>query len=219
MVGLAKAADDKSAGCQAGEPGGALVGGFLRGGVEHHVLVHLVADQQDVGRVEDVLQRQHVGPAPHGGAGVVGAVDQDGAGARRDGGLDLGEVGAECAGCERHPHHGAACEFDVGHITVVTRLQNDHFVPRPHHGQDGGDDGLGGSGCNGYFACSAVLAAVLRFYFCSNGFTQRQHTRHGRVLVLAALHGLGHGLHQLRITVEIREALAQVDRVLFRRQC
>ena len=214
MVGFAKAADDEGPRRQAGETGRALVDRVLRGGVEHHVLVDLVADEQDVGGVQNLLQTQHVGPAPHRGAGVVRAVDQDGAGAGRDGGLDLVEVGSEGARRQGHTHYGAAGQFDVGHVAVVAGLQHDHLVARAHYSQDGGDDGLGGTSCDGYFIRRAVLAAMLRFNFGSNCLAQHGHTGHGWVLVQSLFHGLGDGLHQGGVTGEIREALAQVDGVL-----
>jgi hypothetical protein len=52
------------------------------------------------------------------------------------------------------------------------------------------------------------------FYFCSNCLAQRRDAGHGRVLVVALLHGLGYGLHQRGVAAEVGEALAQVHRVV-----
>ena len=186
--------------------------------VEHHVLVHLVADQQNVGGRQQVLQLEHVGLAPHLAAGVVRAVDEDGAGARCDGGADAFKVGPEAAGCERHTHHHAAGQLDVGHIAVVARLQHDHLVARVHHRQDGGEDGLGGTCGHGDFRVRVTGQAVKRLHFGGHGLAQGGHAGHGRVLVVAGLHGLRHGIHQRRVAVKVRETLPQIDRTGFGRQ-
>jgi hypothetical protein len=83
-------------------------------------------------------------------------------------GRDAVEVGPERARHQRHAHHGAAGQLDVGHVAVVARLQHDHLVARPHDGQDAGDDGLGGAGGDGDLGpasywwpyCAAILAAT-----------------------------------------------------------
>ena len=207
VVGLAKAADDEGARRQAGKACRALV----RCAVEHHVLIHLVADQQDVGGRQQFLQRQHFRFAPDRGAGVVRAVDQDGAGARRDRGGDAVEVRAEAAGRQRHAHHAAAGQFDVGHVAVVAGLQHDHLIARSHDSQDRRDDRLRGPGRDGNFAVWRVFTAIHCFYFASNGVAQRRDARHRRVLIQPGLHGVRDGVDQGRIAGKIRKTLAQVD--------
>ena len=133
----------------------------------------------------------------------------------RDGGGDLVEVGAEGAGRERHAHHHAAGQLDIGHVAVVAGLQHDDLVARVHDGQDDGQDGLRGAGGDGDLARGVVAVAVDRLHLGRNGLAQRRHAGHGRVLVQAALHGVGHGIDQARVALEIGEALAQVDRTFF----
>ncbi len=60
--------------------------------------------------------------------------------------------------------------------------------------------------------------AVERADLGCHGLAQHRHAGHGRVLVQALLHGVRHRVHQTWITVEIREALAQVDRAFLGRQ-
>ena len=148
---------------------------------------------------------------PDGGARVVRAVDEDGARLAVDRRGDPVEVGPEGAGHERHAHHGAAGQLDVGHVAVVAGLQHDDLVAGPHHGQDGGDDGLRGAGGDGDLAGRVVAAAVHRLDLGGHGLAQRRHARHRRVLVQSLRHRVGDGVHQARVAVEIREALAQVD--------
>ena len=61
--------------------------------------------------------------------------------------------------------------------------------------------------------------AVEPLHLVGNGFAQRQHAGHGRVLVQAVLHGAGDRIHQGRVAMEIGEALSQVDRAFFAGQC
>ena len=55
VVGLAEAADDEGARCQAGKAHRAVVHG-AQGGVKHHVFIDLVADEQHVGGCQQGLQ-------------------------------------------------------------------------------------------------------------------------------------------------------------------
>ena len=142
-------------------------------------------------------------------------VCDDGAGFWRDGGGDFVEVGAKGAGRQGRANRHAAGQLDVGHVAVVTRLQHDDFVTRMDDRQNGGDDRLGRPGRNGNFAGSAVFPAMQPPYFCRNGVAQHWHAGHGRVLVQALLHGVGHHVDQMRITVEIGKALPKVDGILF----
>ena len=118
MVGFAKAADHKCACSQTRKACGA----FVLLAVKHHVLIHLVADQQHVGGGQNLLQAQHFSARPHGGTGVMRAVDQDSSGFAVDSGADFVKVRPEGAGRERHAHHFATSQLDIGHIAVVTRL-------------------------------------------------------------------------------------------------
>ena len=85
---------------------------------------------------------------------------------------------------------------------------------RVHDGQDGGDDGLRGPGGDGDFCAGVVGAAVQRLDLACHGFAQCGHAGHGRVLVVAGLHGLGDGVHQFRGAFKVWKALPQVDGVV-----
>ena len=211
MVGFAKAGDDECACSQALKLGGAPV---LKRGV-HHVFINLVADQHHVGGGQDLLQRLHVLAAPDHAAGVVRGVDQEGAGARADGGADAVKVGPEAARGQGHAHHAATCQLDVGHVAVVAGFEHDDFVTRVHDGQDDRQDGLRCPGGDGDFSVGVVTAAIQSFDFGGHGFAQRGHAGHGRVLVEAFAHGVVHQLGQARVTRKVRKALAEVDGFFF----
>ena len=217
MVSFAKAADNQGASCQAGKACGALMNPTqLR--VKHHVLVHLVAYQQYVGRCQQVLQRQHVGFRPHRGAWVVRRVDDDGAGLGRHGSADFVKVRAKRAWSEGNAYHHATCQLDVGHIAVVAGLQHDDFITRVDDGQDGGDDGLRRASGDGDLGGRVEAAAVQLLQFAGNRLAQHRYAGHRRVLVQALQHSVGHGIDQLRVAVKIWEALPQIDGVVFRCQ-
>ena len=182
--------------------------------VEHHVLVDLVSDQQDVGGGQQGLQLQHLFARPDGGTGVVRRVHDDGAGAWRDRRRDEPEIRPEGARCQGHPDHGAARQFDVGYVAVVAGLQHDHLVAGVHAAQHRREDGLGGAGGDGDLGSRVVAAAVERLDLARHGLAQGQGAGHGRVLVETAAHGACHVLHQGRVAVEVREALTQIDRLV-----
>jgi hypothetical protein len=153
----------------------------------------------------------HLGGRPHRGARVVRAVDDDEPGARRDGRCDAREVGPEAARRERHAHHGATGELDVGRVAVVAGLEHDHLVARVHTGQHGGQDGLRGAGGDGDLAAGVVAAAVQLLDLGRHPFAQGRHAGHRRVLVVALGHGGVHVFQQLGVAREIGEPLAEVD--------
>ena len=207
MVGLAKAGDDEGALGQARVAGAAQ----MLGAVEDHVLVDLVADQQHIGGCQQGFELAHFRIGPDGGAGVVRAVDDQQARARRDGGRDPGKVGTEAAGRQRHPHGHAAGHLDIGHIAVVAGVEHDDFVARMHGGQDGGENGLSGAGGDGDFAARVIAAAVQRLDLGGYGLAQRGPARHGRVLVVTGAHGVVDSVEQPGVAAEVGEALAQID--------
>ena len=186
----------------------------MRGAVEHHVLVHLVRHQQDVGGGQQGFELQHLLARPDGGAGVVRRVDDDGAGTGRDGRRDQGEIRTKGARGQRHAHDLAAGQLDIGDVAVVAGLQHDHLVAGMHAAQDGRQDGLGGAGGDGDFTARVVPAPIERLNLAGHGLAQGQGAGHGRVLVEPAAHGAGHLLYQGRVAVEVRKALAEVDRLV-----
>ena len=210
MVGLAEAGDDEGARRQAGKARSALV----LAAVVDHVLVDLVADQQHVGGRQQFLQLQHLGIAPDGGAGVVRAVDDQKPCARREGGGNFGEVGLEAARRQRHAHGHAAGQLDVGHVAVVAGVKHDDLIARMHGGQDGGEDGLRGAGRDRDLGGRVVAAAVQRLHLVGHGLAQLRQAGHGRVLVVAGLHGGSDGINQPGVAAEVGEALAQVHRLV-----
>ena len=102
VEGLAKAAAQEAARCQ-GRVGGHAV---VAGAVVDHVLVDLVADDEEVVLLGQRLQGQHVLVRGDAAAGVVRGVDDQGPGARRDGRADAVPVDAVLARHRHADNHG-----------------------------------------------------------------------------------------------------------------
>ena len=190
MVGFTKARHDEGTRRQAGVARCALV----RHAVEHHVLIDLVADQQDVGWCQQLLQAQHFLRSPDHATGVVRRVDQDGAGFGGDGGGDFVEIRPEAARRQRHRYRDATRQLDVGDVAVVAGFEHDHLIARVHHGQDCRDDGLRSASRDGDLGCWVIVAPVHGLHFGGYRLAQGRHAGHGRVLVKSLGHGRGHPL-------------------------
>ena len=214
MVGLAKARHDEAAQRQFWQACDALV----RLSIEHHVLVDLVGDDEDVGVAQQLGQGSHLRFAPDRGARVVRRVDDDGARARRDRGPDAREVGRETAGRQRHMHGHTAGQHDVRLVAVIAGVEHDDFVARLHHGKDDGQDRLRRTGGDRDLVARIKALPVQGFDLRRHGLAQRRHAGHRRVLVQAAAHGRVHRVDQARVAIEIREALAEVHRVVLLRE-
>ena len=83
-----------------------------------------------------------------------------------------------------------------------------------HHGQDDRKYRLRRTGGNGDFVARAVAVAVQPLQFVGHRLAQRQDAGHGRVLVVALLHGLVDRVQERRIAGKVGEALAQIDRLV-----
>ena len=90
--------------------------------------------------------------------------------------------------------------------------------PGCDEGEDGGEDRLRRAGGDRDLGRRVVAAAVERLDLGGDPLAQGRHAGHRRVLVQAGAHRRVDGVDQLRIAVEIGEALAEVDgAVLLRR--
>ena len=218
MVGFAETADDKSTRRQSGKTCSALVN-LAQVSVKHHVLVHLVTDQQSVGGCQNFLELKHFCLGPDGRARVVRRVDDDGACSRANSGLDLVKVRTKTARGQSDSHHSSASQFNAGYVAVVAGFKHDDFIARMHHGQNDRDDCLGSASGNRDFAARVITAPIQRCQFAGHCLAQRWHTGHWRVLVVALLHGGCYRVDKLRVAVKVRKTLAEINRTFFCRQC
>ena len=184
----------------------------VRDAVVDHVLVDLVGQHQRLRRPQQLGEARALLARPHGAARVVRRVDDDHARARRQRARERVEVGTPGAGRQRHAHRRRAGERDRRAIAVVARLEYDHLVARMHQREDGRQDALGCAGGDRDLGVGVVAVARRALDLGRDGLAQRRHAGHRRVLVVAGAHRVGDGVDERRVAVEIREALAEVDR-------
>jgi hypothetical protein len=103
-------------------------------------------------------------------------------------------------------------------VAVVARIETDDLIAGAHQRGDGGEQRFGGAGGDGHFAAGVRLPAIQLGGFVGDGFAQRRHAGHRRILVGALGDVPGQAFFQVVRPVEIREALRQVDRLMLLRQ-
>ena len=154
----------------------------------------------------------------HRAARIVRRVDHDHARLRRDRIAHALPVRREVAWIERHMHRAPAVELDRGLVAVVARIEHDDFVARMHDRGDRGEQRFGRARGHRDVGVRIDLAAVQRFGLARDLLAQRRQAGHRRVLVAAGVHRRGERIaHRLR-TVEIRKALAEIDRLVLQRE-
>ena len=183
--------------------------------VEDDVLVDFVGNQEDVGTAQHSGQLAQVVFPQHRARRVVRAVDHQHAGARGDGVLHFLPVHGESLRIQGHMHGLGSCQVDGRLVTVVGRVQHDHFLARPHHRMDRIEDRLGGPAGHGDLGIGVHLGAVAAQRLVRDGLAQHRYAGHRCVLVMAGMHGSGQFVHQSLRHGEIGKALAQIDRAVF----
>ena len=144
-------------------------------------------------------------------------VDDHQAGARRQrGGEPLPIHG------KRGRLQGEAFEYAAGQrhrrrIAIVAGIEADHLIAGAHQRADGGEQRFGGAGGDGHFSSGVRQPAIQLGGFVGDGFAQRRHPGHRRILVGALGDVPGQAFFQVVRPVEIREALRQVDRLMLLR--
>ena len=113
---------------------------------------------------------------------------------------------------KRHAHQVAAREFDRWFVQVITRRKDHHIVTRMDQRLDGGEDQGRSSGPNRHLGFGVVTYAALPFRIRGNPLPQPDIARHGSVLIAAFCHCCDNGLLKGLWWLEIRKALAHVQR-------
>jgi len=187
----------------------------VRDAVVDQVLVHLVADRDQVVRHTKLGDGRQLLAGEHGPGRVVRRVQQDRPGAWSDRRPQCVEIEREPAGGglgdQRNRPPGGAGEGDGRGVGVVVGLEEDHLVARLDQRQQGGGDGLGGADGDqdlGVRVEGGAVAGALG----GDGRAQFGAAEAGWVLVVpVADRALGLGQHAGR-AVGVREALTEVDR-------
>ena len=186
--------------------------------VEGQMLVDLVADRIGVVALHQFRDEGELGGGEDLAGGVHRAVEQDRLGLRPEGG---GQLGARQLPFRRgeahqlrhraqHPHHRQ--------VGVVERLDQHHLVARVEQRHQAGGDRLGGAGGDDHLRRRVDLQPVEAPVRGRHGLPQLGHAGQRRVLVTVVEQRIGRGPHHIRRPFLVREALAEVDRPVLRRQ-
>ena len=163
-------------------------------------------DRRELVVVEDLARR------------VVRRVEDQQAGAVGDGATQLVDVEGEVRRSQpdravRAPGHG-----HVGPVGVVPGFEEHHLVARFAQGQDRGGHPLGRAGADGDLGVRVDVEVPEATLVVGDRLAQCRDPDARGVLVLAVADGADGGLEHLGWSVGVREALAEVDRVVLGRQ-
>ena len=122
--------------------------------------------------------------------GVVGGVQDDGLGARREGAAQLFGIEGPIGRAQRDVARLGAAELGVGPVVFVEGLEEDHFVAGVEHRQQAGDHALGGAAADGDFALGVDLHAVGAPILGGDGVAEGLGAPGDRVLVDVGVDGV-----------------------------
>ncbi|SLH47802.1 Uncharacterised protein [Mycobacteroides abscessus subsp. abscessus] len=184
--------------------------------VVDQVLVHLVGEHEQVVLAGQFGDRRQVGAAEHGAGRVVRGVDHEHPGARCDGRAQAVEVEHEAVAVGDQVG-GAAVgtrQRDGGGVGVVVGLDEHHLLAGFDQPEQGGADRLGRADRHQHLGVGVVLGAVTAGAVGRDRPAQHRHAAARRVLVDAVGDGLPCHLEHPGGAVGVREALAEVHRLV-----
>ncbi|MNL19272.1 hypothetical protein D3C87_1404640 [compost metagenome] len=174
VIGLAERADHESALVQLFMVQHADVGHA----VEHQVFVDFVADQIDIAITDQIRQLIQLGTADQCATRIVRCVQHNHPRARRDGLGQFLEVDRKVIQPQLHMHTTATGQFHRRLVTVVARIENDHFVAAVDNRLNRAEDRLGGAGSDGHFVVRIDSDAVAASNFRRHLLTQCRQAGH-----------------------------------------
>jgi hypothetical protein len=176
------------------------------------VLVDLVGDDDRVmalGQLGDEgadLRREYRA------RGVVGIVDEDRARTVGDSRRQLVEIGLKTGPPQANGHEAGVRQADRGGVRVVEGLEDHDLVARFEKCEEGRRQRLRRAGGDEDLVLRVPRKTVEALLMLRDGVPQIHRPATGRVLVVPLGDGATGGLENLRGSVLVREALAQVDR-------
>ena len=186
--------------------------------IEYQMLIDLIAGHNDVGVVEQTFQHTQIFSGKDTGGRIVRCVQNDHAGAWRDGVFDGLPIDAVIGIAHLHIDWNAAIDFNRRAVTIVSRLEQNHLVAGADKGGDSGEDAIGCPRRYRDFMLRIVCRAVEKLYLLGYGLAQTDNACHGRILIQARVDIFAEQCAQFGRTIKIREALRQIDRVVLRRE-
>ena len=108
----------------------------------------------------------------------------------------------------------AARQLNRRGIAIVAWVKADNLVAGAHQGGNRRIQRFRRSGGHGHVAVGIGTVAVQLFGFIDDGFAQRGHAGHRRILIGPLRHMICQSLLQIAWAVEIRKPLRQVNRLM-----
>ena len=191
--------------------------------IEDQVLVHLVAEQHRAGLPSELTDALELGPGEQLPRRVVGGVEDHQLRLRRERSRELSVVEPplrvgrirrsqpdEARRCMRH--------LDRGQIRIVERLEEHHLVARVGQGHHRVEDRLGRAGSDADLGDRVHHLPVEAPGVRGDGSAEHRRPLPDRVLIDAAVDRVDRGLGDLPGTIEVGEALPEVDRSVLQRE-
>ena len=179
--------------------------------VKNDVFIHLVAEDENAGIPEDLRQGVKVRRVENRSARVVREVQNGQAGPWGDAPLEGAPIDAVRWIGQGGVYGPAAVQGDHGDVAVVGRLDDDDLVAGVNHGGNGCKQRLRGAGGDGDLRCRVIVRLVKPSDLFGDPFAQGHDALHRGVLVVAVPDVFGHEFLQIRVGVEFRKALGEVD--------
>ena len=184
--------------------------------VVQQVLIHLVGDRDDVVLPALLGHELQLRAAEDLAGGVVGSVDDDRFGLRREGVAEICRVEAELGiiQAKRDVPRGGPRQRGIGPVVFVEGLEDDHLVCRIDDGQQRRHHRLGGAAGDGDVQVGIHVDPVVPAELFGNCLAQPRSAPGDGVLIVAFPQRLCRGVEQFTRRVEIGKSLGQVDAVV-----
>ena len=190
----------------------------VRDAVVEDVLVDLVGDGNDLMLAAEIGNQVKFLARINLAGRIVRRIDDNGAGAGVESSCKLVRIEAPLVTAQRHIVRSKSRHHHVGHIAVIDRLEDDHFVARIGQSQDRGENRFGGAGGDQNLGLPIDLLTVKTLRMACHRFAQDRHADARRILVQLDLNRFHSRSQNFRRTIEVRRALAEIDCVALSRQ-
>ena len=186
--------------------------------VVNDVLVDLVGHRNDIPLPAQRGNLFEFAAGKHLPRGVVGSIDDDRLGPVPEGALELGRVVGPVGLAQPHEARARAAQDGVGAVVLVERLEHDDLLAGIDQGEQGRGHALGGAAAHRDLGLRVVVEPAEAPRLADQGLAQSLRSPGDGVLVDVGLERPGGLVLDRRRRREVREALGEVDAVVFQAQ-
>ena len=175
--------------------------------IENDVFVHLIAEDDDVGSIGQLLEFEHIGCVHHAARRVVWRVDDDHSRTLIDQLLHFFPIDQLTRQVHLNVHGLSAMQLNGRVVAIVRWFKNDDLITFIHERGNGGVNGLCGASRDVDLRFRIILGRVEFFYFFGQPLAQNGCALHGRILIEPLLHVRMGQVNQSFRNGKIRKAL------------